>query len=315
MKEPSVTVLIAVKNNVMTIKDCIDSLLNQDYKNYEIFVVDAFSTDGTYEILKKFGKRIKLYQLKGWVPAAYNWAIDNIETEYISLLDGDCTVTNNWLKELIKGFKSEDILEVLGFCATPKNVSKVQKLIGEDLEDRFNHLPEYPSRAPTMNVAFKTKTIRSLRFDESLRVAYDTDFSFRLTKIGKIYYNPKAVIYHHHRATLKAFFSQQYRYGKFMPLVYLKKHRDRIGGDEMSKSIFLFQIIILYIASLSLLFSFVNILITYFSVSIFTILFLVYLISAIKLSRNILDIIYLMLIFLTRNIAWCLGIAVGVFLI
>jgi len=56
MKEPSVTILVTVKNGANTIENCVNSLLKLNYTNYKIYVIDAFSTDGTYDILKKFGK-------------------------------------------------------------------------------------------------------------------------------------------------------------------------------------------------------------------------------------------------------------------
>ena len=81
MKYPTVTVLVTVKNSAATMKMCIDSLLEVDYPNYEIMVVDGFSDDGTCDILKSYGKKIKLFQVKGWPPVAYNWALDRIKTE------------------------------------------------------------------------------------------------------------------------------------------------------------------------------------------------------------------------------------------
>ncbi|MDH4129861.1 MAG: glycosyltransferase family 2 protein, partial [Spirochaetota bacterium] len=83
-KYPKVTVLLTLRNSVETIRSCIDSLLKLKYPNYEIFVVDAFSSDGSYEILKSYGKKIILYQVKGWAPVAYNWALQRIKSEYIS---------------------------------------------------------------------------------------------------------------------------------------------------------------------------------------------------------------------------------------
>lgn len=65
MKEKSVTVLITVKNSSRTIEDCMDSILGMNYRNYKVYVIDAFSTDGTYEILKKYRKKIRLEQFSG----------------------------------------------------------------------------------------------------------------------------------------------------------------------------------------------------------------------------------------------------------
>ena len=78
--KPSVTVLVTVKNSKNTIRKCVKSLLNLEYPNKKIYIIDAFSTDGTYEILKSFRKKIILEQLKVNPSVAYNYALKKIKT-------------------------------------------------------------------------------------------------------------------------------------------------------------------------------------------------------------------------------------------
>jgi len=99
-KHPSATVLVTVRNSKNTIKQCIESLLKLDYPNKKIYFIDAFSTDGTYEILKNFRNRIILERLGGNPSVAYNHALKKIKTSYVALTDGDCLVKRNWLKML-----------------------------------------------------------------------------------------------------------------------------------------------------------------------------------------------------------------------
>jgi glycosyltransferase involved in cell wall biosynthesis len=310
-KEKSVTILVTLKNSAATIKQCIESLLKQTYKNYEIFVVDAYSTDGSYEILKGFGRKIRLYQLRGWASKAYNWAIRRIKTDYIALIDSDCIADKNWLKELVSGFTLEDILAVAGYCGTPRNASKLQKLIGKELESRFKEFPKYISRAPTMNLCFKTDIARKLRFDETLRVGYDTDFGYRLTKLGKMLYNKKAIIYHYHRATWKNFFKQQFRTATYVPKLYLK-HKSKIRGDSISTRMMMFQIIMFFSSFI------VGVITIFFPISpiyletFLIILFLSY-IKVLKLSGSISDFFWIFLILIVRTIAWGTGLVVGIF--
>lgn len=312
MKEKSVTVLITVKNSKHTIKNCIDSILGLNYKNYKVYVVDAFSTDGTYEILKSYGKKIKVERYKGNPPKAYNYAIKKIKTEFIAFTDGDCVVDKNWLKKIVSSFESEEIGAVVGFCKTPEKVNFLQKLIGIELESRFKKFPKFISRGPTMNFCVRAKIAKKLKFDEKLDVSYDADFGYRLTAEGKkIVYQPKAVIYHHHRASWKGFFKQQLIYGKFVPLLYLK-HRKMVKGDHISKPLMIFQPFILYFSILFLIFSVFFADFLKLSLVFFILLFLIYLadFSSLK-TKNIYFFPYL-LVFLLRTVAWCLGLAIGV---
>jgi glycosyltransferase involved in cell wall biosynthesis len=312
MKEPSITVLITIKNNASTVKECINSLLKQNYYNYEILVVDAFSTDGTYEILKSFGSKIKLFQVKGWTPVAYNWAIKRIKSDFVAFTDGDCVIDRNWLRELMKGFSSEDILAVAGYCGTPRSARGLQRIIGVELEDRFKHFPKYIQRAPTMNICVRTKTLRKLKFDESLQVAFETDLGYRINRYGRILFQESAIIYHYHRSSWKGFFRQQYTYAKFLPYLYFTKHLKNIRGDAISKTRMLLQIIFIYMAALGMMLSAVFPLFTYFSGIMLASLLIAYMFDIKRLSRSSNDTAYFLALFIVRNVAWSIGVFVGV---
>ena len=64
-KKTLVSVLIPTYNSAEFIKDCVESIINQTYKNIEIIIVDDTSTDKTFDILKRLAKqdkRIRLFQ-------------------------------------------------------------------------------------------------------------------------------------------------------------------------------------------------------------------------------------------------------------
>jgi len=313
-----VTVLITVRNTSHLIKKCIDSVLDLDYpKNkYKVFVVDAFSTDGTYKILKSYGKKIILKQLKGNAPKAYNYAVRMINTDLIAFTNADCVVNKKWLKEITKPFDNEKILAVAGFTSNPsKPETKLQEIIGIELEDRYNNFPHKILRAPDMNLCIRTKILKKIKLDESLDVAYDTDFGYKLNKIGglgSIVYHPKAIIYHYHRATWEAYFKQQYKYAKTVPRVYFGKHKTRIMGDNISKSYMPVQIALLYITVLfGLTLLATPKIILFFYASAF-VLFLSYLTHALRLSKSFEDMIWFLCLFFVRNVAWNLGVLVGI---
>src|SRR3989344_7503795 len=107
MKQPKVSVGITVKNSVDTIFECIESIMKSSYPIYEIVVVDAFSTDGTWEILKSFGKRVRALQKKGNVSVGRNEIIKKAKGELIAFTDADCVVERFWLERLVYGFSEK----------------------------------------------------------------------------------------------------------------------------------------------------------------------------------------------------------------
>ncbi|PKL87226.1 MAG: hypothetical protein CVV23_16435 [Ignavibacteriae bacterium HGW-Ignavibacteriae-2] len=67
IRTPVLSILISARNNEKDIKDCLSSILSQNYNNYEVLVLDDFSKDNTAEIINQFSdknKRIKLIEGK-----------------------------------------------------------------------------------------------------------------------------------------------------------------------------------------------------------------------------------------------------------
>jgi len=85
-----VSVIIPTYNASKYVTKAIDSVLNQDYDNYEIIVVDDGSTDNTQEVLEKYGSKIKyIYQENGGPAKARNTGIISSYEDYIAFLDAD----------------------------------------------------------------------------------------------------------------------------------------------------------------------------------------------------------------------------------
>ncbi len=61
---PKVSVLIANYNNSIYLDRCINSVLNQSYKNIEIIFVDDKSSDDSIQVVKKYLKKIKIIKIK-----------------------------------------------------------------------------------------------------------------------------------------------------------------------------------------------------------------------------------------------------------
>ena len=103
--QPLVSVLIPARNEENNIKKCLDSFLNQSYKNYEILVLDDNSTDKTYEIVKNLAKqhpdKIKLYSGKPLPPDwrgksfAMQQLLDYANGEYYLFTDADTIHTKH----------------------------------------------------------------------------------------------------------------------------------------------------------------------------------------------------------------------------
>ncbi len=118
METPKFSIIISAYNIENYIERAINSVLNQDFKDYELIVINDCSTDNTLEKINKFNN-IKIINSKKnlGLGAVRNIGIDNAKGEYILHLDGDDTMYNETvlsrINELI-GNNEFDII-FLGF--------------------------------------------------------------------------------------------------------------------------------------------------------------------------------------------------------
>ena len=105
MKE-LISIIVAVYNGENYLNQCIESIVNQTYKELEIIIVDDGSNDSSYNIIKKYGERddrIKIiHQLNGGVSMARNAALDVAKGEYIAFIDQDDYISKEYIEYLHK---------------------------------------------------------------------------------------------------------------------------------------------------------------------------------------------------------------------
>lgn len=109
MDEIKISVLITTYNGEKYIKECIQSILNQTYHNFEIIVIDDGSKDNTKNIISEFeDDRIKYYyEENSGVSVARNNAKQKASGQYVIYVDCDDTIINTMLEELVKLIKRE----------------------------------------------------------------------------------------------------------------------------------------------------------------------------------------------------------------
>ncbi len=116
MRKPLVSIIINCHNGETYLKESINSLINQTYKNWELIFWDNFSSDSSKEVLMQFSdKRIKYYYTKNFTPLyeARNLAIKKTSGEFISFLDTDDWWSPKRLEKQIELFFKDKNLDVV----------------------------------------------------------------------------------------------------------------------------------------------------------------------------------------------------------
>lgn len=108
-----VSVVVPIYNVELYIKQCIESILAQTYKEIEIILIDDGSTDDSGHICDDYEK--KFFQIKvihkqnGGLGEARNTGIENASGKYIIFIDGDDFIANDHISNMIKGMKEYNV--------------------------------------------------------------------------------------------------------------------------------------------------------------------------------------------------------------
>lgn len=314
MNYPHVTILIPIKNVAKYVKECLDALLNQDYPadKYEIWLLDNNSTDGTLEIVANYPKdKVKVIQSGiDSPPIKYNRILPQVKSEIIGLVDGDANVDKEWLKKTVEQLEDPKVAGATGVILTANKNKLIPRIIGYELQDRYEKMPREIKRAATMHIVYRKKVLEEVGgFNEKLKTGYDAEIGHRINNAGyKIIFVPEAKVWHNHRETLSAFFKQQYEYGKFAILRYFKLPK-MLKGDNVS-SFWMISQPLFYAASM-LLFAvwFFYRFPWYIIFAPVALLFINYVFSALRLAMKYKDAsaIFAIIIYILRPIGWSLG--------
>ena len=240
------------------LEETLDSLLKVDYpkENFEIIVSDNNSTDNSRQIIsdyaKKYPKLIRTLFLSKNLGFARgnNPAIKIAKGEYVILLNNDCIVDKNWLKELIKLADTDKRIfsissKLLRYPATLNEIQNAgsmifqdgygrdigaiitldhQQLYEKDQKQYFGNREIYSSCGAA--VLYRKSILDTIGLlDEKFFMYYeDTELSERASLAGyKNYYCDNAFVLHHHSATSKEwsdFFIYHVEKGRLMHLLF-----------------------------------------------------------------------------------------------
>lgn len=172
---PKVSVIVAAWNEERVISDCVESILDQKYKNdFELIVVGG-GTDKTSEILRKFSKN-KNFKFTEEKEARGKWfslntAISQAKYDSIALLDADTIPSKNWLSTIAKPLFKYDLVEgpYVNYNIT-NSISRVYYIFASMFFNVENFLTKYLKsfHMNGANMAFKKSVWKKGKFENYL---------------------------------------------------------------------------------------------------------------------------------------------------
>jgi GT2 family glycosyltransferase len=216
---PSVSVVVCAYNAADTIDDCLTALERVKYPRFEIIVVDDGSTDETASRARRYPRARLIQTANSGLGTARNVGLHAASGEIVAYVDADVRVDPLWLIHLVQPFVTSTAVAAGGPNVAPSDDGWFSQCVAR-APGAPSHVMFDDRRAehiPGCNFAARRDALLAIRgFDPIfLRAGDDVDVCWRLQdRGGWIAFAPAALVWHHHRARLTAYWRQQVGYGE-----------------------------------------------------------------------------------------------------
>jgi glycosyltransferase involved in cell wall biosynthesis len=222
----SFSVVVCSYNGARTIGECLYHLSKLNYPNYEIIVVDDGSTDNTAEIAQQYKVRLIQTENRG-LSAARNTGREHANGEIIAYIDDDAYPDPDWLNYYNVAFRNASHALIGGPNLSPVNDPWVAQCVARS-PGGPNHVlltDTLAEHVPGCNMAFRKSRLEEIDgFDPMFHTAGDdVDVCWRIQEKGwTVGFAPSAVVWHHRRSSISAYWRQQRGYGRAEALLHQK---------------------------------------------------------------------------------------------
>ncbi|CAM4015911.1 glycosyltransferase [Bacillus paramycoides] len=266
--QPFVSVVIAAYNEEKVIAKTIRSILDSDYREFEVIVVDDGSKDGTSKVIQEtFYKhpKVRLIQKEnGGKSSAMNLGFQQSRGEIIVTLDADTIIAQDAISLMIRHFENHNVAAVSGNVkvGNRRNLlttwQHVEYITGFNLERRAFDELNCITVVPGAIGAWRKKNVVESGYLSENTLAEDTDLTITFLCEGhRIVYEEKAYAFTESPEDVKSLIKQRYRWS-YGTLQCLWKHRKALFNTKHKTlgfialpNMWLFQYVLQFIAPLA----------------------------------------------------------------
>ena len=214
---PSMSVVVCVYNGESTLRDCCEGLLELDYPEVDVIIVDDGSTDATSAIAADYPFRLIRTENRG-LSHARNTGLAAATGEIVAYTDGDARPDPQWLTYLADTFTRTSHAGVGGWNIPPRGDRWMADCVANSPGRPIHVLlsDSVAEHIPGVCMAFRRTALEQIGgFDPQFRTAGDdVDICWRLQEQGMtLGFAHGAFVWHHHRNSVRDYWKQQRGYG------------------------------------------------------------------------------------------------------
>ncbi len=259
---PAVAVLVPAYNEEKVIVRTIRSVLNSDYSNLRVIVIDDGSQDRTYETARQAfpseiaaGRLRVLHKSNAGKAEALNFAVDDLDEEFYVGIDADTVIAPDAVSKLIGHFADRQIGAVAGNAKVGNRVNlwtrwqALEYITSQNFERRALDLFDVVTVVPGAIGAWRTDAVRQGGGYPVNTVAEDADLTMNLLEQGyKVIYEDRALAFTEAPSTARGLMRQRFRWS-FGTLQSVYKHQraflnNKAMGFFALPNILIFQILL-----------------------------------------------------------------------
>jgi len=180
-----ISIIVPVYNAEKTLRECVDSILCQGYRDFELLLIDDGSKDSSPLICDEYAvidRRVKVYHKpNGGVSSARNLGIENTQGKWITFIDADDYITQDFFDDICK--RDEDII-IKGYQKFDKegetsNMPLTDSRKQSSFKELLNqYITDSLLRCPWAKF-YKKSVIGDLRFLTEMKIGEDAWFVFK----------------------------------------------------------------------------------------------------------------------------------------
>lgn len=236
---PPVTIIVSAYNEETVIARCVSSLLEQDYPQIEIVVVDDGSTDQTAQVVsEKFGghPRVRLIQQENhgkW--SASNYALSVVTTPFFAIADADSLFLPDTVAWLVQQFQDDHVGAVAGLVEVGNqenlltDCQRIEYIVSQNIIRRAYETFEGILVVPGAVGAWRTQAVFNAHEFSGSSITEDADLTLAVHRAGyRVRFQEQARSVTEAPATVRDFLRQRLRW-TFGMLQVAWKHRRAIG--------------------------------------------------------------------------------------
>lgn len=185
---PVISIVVPIYNSEERLSQCLNSILAQSYKDFELILVNDGSTDSSAEIcesIMKKNKRVSLYNRENsGVSASRNFGMSVAQGEFVMFCDSDDEVEPDWCLELLNSINKYPDMSVICGINKKRGTKSVKTIHSDEIEYEILTKDEYYSvhklgiAGSPCNKIFSLSKLKnnSIKFNEEISLAEDVVF-------------------------------------------------------------------------------------------------------------------------------------------